>query len=94
MQTLEITQAELNKLEYNDLCIKQMKTPEQKYMIEKKEHEKRIRKRNKLISKANKRVKNEPKLTFINDLMKFVEEKDITPAMIEKEVEMWFNWLI
>jgi hypothetical protein len=64
-----------------------MKTPEQKKIIEKKEYDKILRKREEVMIESLKRVRNAKKYTFINHLSKFIENKDITPTISEKEVE-------
>lgn len=87
MKELNITQAELNKINYNDTAIKQMLTDKQKYKIAIDEKNKILRKREKAMIQSLDRVKKEPRYLFINHLSRFMLEKDITPAMEEKEQE-------
>ncbi len=82
---MDITQAELNKLAYNDQAIKQMKTSAQEYVIEKKEHEKRLRKREKMIKQA-KPLKFDK--IYINHLCKWINLSELTEEIKEKETEL------
>jgi len=89
MHNITIWEEELKQIKYMDQAIRNMKTPEQERIIEKKEKEKRLKKREEAMIKSLERIRSAKKYTFINHLTAFVEKKHITQAMIEKEQLWW-----
>lgn len=59
---------------------------------EKIDYAKRLNKREDMIKDSLENVRKAPKITFINHLMKFIANKDITEAMIEKEQQFIINY--
>ena len=90
METLNITQSELNQIKYNDDCIKNMKTEKQKLAIEFKEREQRRKRYDKAVIQAGFKVP--PKRTWFNHIERFVLNNEITEEMEEKEVQYFVMW--
>jgi len=82
------------QLNYNQQWIDNLKTKEQKEIIEKKEYNKRLNAREDAMIESLERVRNAPKIVFMNHLMKFVDKKEVTQEMKDKEVEWGFSYLI
>jgi len=81
----DITQKHLNKLEYYN-NIKTL-SPNQQYEIDKKNYDKILEKKEKLMLESLERVKNEARTIFINYLQRFVKESELTTEIWDKEME-------
>lgn len=97
METFEITEMELNQIEYNDNAIKNLKTPKQKLAIELSERDEILNLRKRRELESLERIKNDSKYVYINTRPgkfqdKFVLEHEITTKDIEAEIEFWFNY--
>ena len=88
MEHLVLTDAEFKQIAYIDNAIRNMKTDEQKYAIEKKEHEKRLKKREDLIKQIKKKWATEEKTVFINSCLKRMTQGQLNDAIIEAEQEI------
>lgn len=89
---MKITKEQKNMLDYNDLMIANYKSDSQKLAIELSERDKRLQTREKMKEEARQRVLNKPKQVFINHLYTFVDEKDITEDIEEKENYFLNRW--
>ncbi len=85
-----ITEAQERKLLYNNVAVANMRTPEQIYMIEKKEHENRLRKRQRDIEMRKEKIKNTPKRVW--SIKHGCYEDEMTEAQIESDVAEWFDY--
>ena len=87
-----VTEQQLKQIAYMDNAIKNMKSWKQEFMIEKKQHEKRL-KRRLLATKNSKPFESKIYMNHLpwkfND--KWVSKKDITDDMVEKETELWLK---
>lgn len=85
---MKLTQAQLNKLSYMDILIKEDKTDKQKLAIELSERDKRLKRRLQVTNSKpfeDKIYLNHLPWTFKE---KWVDKTDVTPEMIEREEEM------
>lgn len=88
MISTDITQAQLNKLQYIELLQENYKTPEQRLTIELKEREKA----KKRYIKARQRLVYKSSTQYFNHLRAYVDNDSVTEEMIEREIELWFKW--
>ena len=97
MFNINITEAELAKIEYNDNAVKNMLTDKQRLAIELQKKQKVLEARKRFMNTKN--SKPFERKIYLNHLPgnfsnKWVNIEDITEDMIEKEIEMGFsiNW--
>lgn len=90
MKTLEITEAEVNKITYNDRCIANVKSAKQLNAMGLKEKNRILKIRQNIIAESYKKVRNEPRVIFINSRMEWMEREDLTPEIIEKEEQFYY----
>jgi hypothetical protein len=86
MVETEITQAQLNKLQYIEV-LQKPKTPDQKLAIELEEK----RQAKKRYEEARKKAFKKSDKTFLNHLLIYVDNDSITEEMEEREIELTFK---
>lgn len=94
MESFEITLKELKRLQFMDNAIKNYKTREQREIIEMKEQEKLKKEREVLRKQIIQRINKEAKTIWVNSVMKFMSEEELTDMILEAEVEAWVDYYI
>ena len=79
------------QVDYMNTAVANMKTETQKKIIEKKEYNKMLEKRQTAMLESLQRVKNAKKYTFINSRMLFMLDEEITPEIQEQEQQFLIN---
>ena len=89
MKTFELTEAELKQIDYNDEQIANIKSYKQLLAMELKEKNKILLARSHIIQKSYEKVRNEPEIIFINHLMAWIKEEDLTEEIAEAETQFY-----